>query len=602
MFSRVVWSMPLLLACHAVGCGQPPSSTAPPRPSPHAGTTESRRPGETIPDRPPGPIPSFTEISDAAGIVFQRDDDMRGEHRILEANGGGVALFDYDGDGALDVLLTSGCRLPPDTSDRSATLALFRSLDGERYEEVTLPAGLQGHGYHYGCAAGDFDNDGFEDLCITAFGRNSLWRNNGDGTFADVTDRIAFPDECWSSSAAFGDVNRDGVLDLYITNYVEYSAMNPRLCPDPESPDGYTQCSPTMFEGVPDVLLMGDGHGGFRDVTVEAGITGKHGKGLGVAVIDFNGDARPDIFVANDGIPNFLYVNQTDDPMGGRGAAPSEPRFEEQAFQRGVALNSLGKAEACMGIACGDYDADGWPDLYVTNFYAETNTLYRNQEGQSFVDVTPLSGTGALTRPMVGWGTEFCDFDSDGWLDLYVVNGHVDDFSWRATGPEPYRMRPLLFRNEHNGQFVDVSAWAGPYFRREWLCRGAATGDLDEDGDLDLAVSHQREASSVLRNDTPVENQSLVVKLIGTGPSNRSAVNARVEVLGLGMRVVREVIGGGSFQSSSDRRVHIGLGIRTAAPTLQVRWPSGAVEEWADVPAGRYAAVEGRGLLPLPSL
>jgi hypothetical protein len=563
----------------------PKSDTPPQKPPPVTPIREKKAPA--------GTLFQFTDIAKSAGVDFQRDDDMRGQHRILEANGGGAALFDFDGDGRLDIVFTSGCRIPLEPGDSTPTIGLFRNLGRGKFQRVTESAALLAHRYYYGCAAADFDNDGFDDLYVTAFGRNSFWRNNGDGTFSDITDQTGTAGNQWSSSAAFADLNGDGVLDLYVTNYVQFSAEKPRLCPEPGSPDGYLQCTPTIFRGESDVLYLGDGTGGFRDVTVEAGITAEDGKGLGVVIFDTDGDGLPDIFVANDGMPNFLYVQQPG-KVGPDGPSRPTPRFIESAALREVALDDRGKALACMGIACGDYNADGRLDLYVTNFYAETNTLYRN-EGQGFRDATPGSGAGASTRLMTAWGTEFCDFDNDGRLDLFVANGHVDDFSWRKSGAEPYQMTPQLFRNDDNGRFTDVSRWGGPYFRQWWLGRGTAVGDLDDDGDLDVVVSHQKTKSAVLRNDTKTRGRSVILKLVGRGTSNRSAFGTRVEAMGLKHKLVREVIGGGSYQSSSDRRVHIGLGQRDQIPVLTVLWPSGRVDRLKQIPPGSYVLIEGRG-------
>ncbi len=542
-----------------------------------------------LPEKPRGFIPSFTDVTEEAGIAFERYDDMRGQHRILEVNGGGVALFDYDADGLLDVFFANGCKLPLKKDRGNFTSRLYRNLGDGRFEDVTEAAGLIGTAYCQGVAVGDDNSDGFDDLYVNCQGENAFWRNNGDGTFTNVIKETGTDVKRWGSSAAWTDFDQDGHLDLYVVNYVQASDDPPKLCPDAESPDGYTQCPPTMFPAADDVLFLSDGRGGFRDATLELGITGVDGKGLGIAVFDFNRDGRPDIYVANDGMPNFLYVN--------RGES-AQPRFENQAGLLGASVNLEGKAEASMGVACGDYDADGWPDLLLTHFYAETNTLYHNLEGQAFLDQTIGSGLGPSSRLSLGFGTEFFDAQNNGRLDLLITNGHIDDMRHKPGNP-PYAMRPQLYRNE-GGRFLEVSAWAGEFFQKSWIGRGLAVGDWDNDGDVDAVITHQKTRSAILRNDSSPLPQSILLKLVGGRGSNRSAVNAVVETEGLETPLLREVIGGGSFQSSSDRRVHLGLGDRTILPKLKITWPSGQVDEWPNLPPGSYIVQEGRRPLPVP--
>jgi hypothetical protein len=541
---------------------------------------------------PPGILPLFTEIAQTAGIRFNRHDDIRGLHRHIEANGGGAALFDFDCDGQLDILLTNGCRLPRKERDESHSNQLFRGHGDDKYSPVTEDAGLIQHDYFFGCATGDFDNDGFDDLYVTSFDRNSLWHNNGDATFTEIA-ATSLPDPPrWSSSAAFADVNRDGILDLYVVNYLQASDDPVRLCPRRDSPDGYMQCPPTAFVAAADVLLIGDGAGEFRDGTIECGIDGVDGKGLGVVIFDANEDAWPEIYVANDGMPNFMYVNESSSQAVQSTDGPRFPVFRERAMLWGAAVNAKGAAESSMGIACGDYDADGRPDLFLTHFFGETNTIYRNVEGSMFLDESTRSRLGPSSRMVLGFGVGFVDCDNDGWLDLFVANGHVDDMTW-AVDQEPYRMRPQLYRNERDGRFVEVSRWAGDYFQANWIGRGAAVGDLDNDGDMDVVVSHQLAHSAVLRNDTQTDHRSVVLRLIGRAPSNRSAIGAKIEASGLDMKLVRQIVGGDGYQSAHDRRVHIGLGKRQSVPRLDIQWPSGRRESWANVAAGAYTIVEG---------
>lgn len=556
----------------------------------------------TRPRKPSGLLPVFETIAAESGLDFQRYDDIRGLRRIIESTGGGGAVFDFDRDGWLDIFLTNGCRLPLSRGERSHRGELFRNDRGRRFRSVTDPSRLVEFGYNHGCAVGDVDGDGFDDLYITSLGRNALWHNNGDGTFTEITEQTGTAVPAWSSSAAFADLDGDGHLDLYVANYLEVSDESPQLCPNPASPDGYEQCPPAMFEGVDDVLFLSDGAGGFVDATEHADLNGSRGKGLGVAISDLTGDGRPEIYVANDGQANFLWVPVT----GGEGGSPpegSDPSrsgigiegFEDQALVRGAALSEDGHAQASMGIAVGDYNADSRMDLFLTHFSGDTNTLYANR-GAQFEDVTRGSGLGTTSLTTLGWGTVFLDVDNNGWLDLFVANGHVEDRTWLNRG-EPYRMRPQMYRSQRDGTFADVSDWSGDYFRKSWLGRGVAAGDLDRDERIDLVVSHQLEPSVGLRNQTPTENNALVLRLVGTS-SNRNGYGARVEVLDAEPTIVRELTGGGSYQSASAPEVHLGLGTHRRA-TVRIEWPSGTRETYRNLEAGTWVATEGEGLLRL---
>jgi hypothetical protein len=501
-------------------------------------------------------------------------------------------MLDFDRDGWLDLFFTNGCRLPRQPDDRDSPSELFRHRGRLRFTRWAATAGIAQYGYAQGCAVGDFDADGFDDLYVTAYGENRLWRNNGDGTFTDVTAATGTDVPRWSTSAAFADVNGDGVLDLYVVNYLEESDTHPRLCPNPASPDGYEGCPPALFPGVDDVLFLGDGAGGFVDVSAAAGISGHPGKGLGVVIADLDGDAVPEIYVANDGEANFLFVRRRQTAPASDSPPPLQ--FEERALLSGVALNERGFAQASMGIAAGDYDANGSTDLFLTHFFADTNTLYVNDGGLTFHEGTRGSGLGETSRQLLGFGTVFLDYDNDRWLDLFVSNGHVDDRTWMSP-PQPYAMPPQLYRNNRDGTFTEVSAESGDYFRGRWLGRGVACGDLDRDGRLDLAVSHQLAPSLVLRNETLTRHGGLTVQLVGTA-SQRNGYGVKVELAGAAPPVVRELAGGTSYQSAPALEVHLGLGAAESV-ALRIVWPAGTVDAHKNLTAGSWIAVEGGPLL-----
>ncbi len=601
----------------ALGCGGPPPAAKKlPAKSAVEGSTAVARPAVlnfmhkfsgagTSQPSPAGARPRFTNIAPDCGVQFVRFDDIGPLHRILESNGGGVALFDYDADGALDLFFTNGCKLPLKLNDSEHSNEFFRNRGDGRFERATDFAGLMRHGFWCGCAAADFDNDGFDDLYVTGLKASRHWRNNGDGTFTDITEAAGTAGSGWGSRAAWADLNGDGSLDLFVVKYLDTSDDPPRLCRQPAAPDGYVGCSPTEFRASDDILFLSQGDGSFLNASRACQIVGVDGKGLGVAIFDADGNGAPDIFVTNDGTPNFLYMNpgplKPGQAVDGLLAAPV---FQEQAAELGVAVNRMGAATSSMGVTVGDYDADSWPDIVVTNFYLEGDTLFHNQVGQGFTDDTPSTGLGPASRLVLGFGIEFLDFDNDGWLDLFVANGHVDDMRWQKGNP-PYRMPPQLFQNERNGRFADVSRVAGEYFAGEWLGRGVAVGDIDNDGDIDVVVSHQLDPACILRNDTQANAaqpaRAAFIRLVGRGASNRSAIGARVETGHLDLQFSRFVIGGGSFQSSSDRRIHLGLGRHAILPEVTVTWPSGTRETWREVAPGDYLGIEAQGLQRLPA-
>ncbi len=524
----------------------------------------------------------FIDVSQAWGFSFQRNDDIGKLHRIIESNGGGVGVIDFDCDGWEDLIYTNGCQLPVNSNPVGEPDFLVRNLGGNGVVDVRLAAGVTQVGYHHGCTVGDWNNDGFDDLYIAGLGRNLFYVNNGDGTFREMSAELNIEVRGWSSSPAFADLDSDGNLDLYVTNYVLTGDDPPRLCADANAPDGYITCPPTVFEGAPDVCLRSDGAGQLENVTQKWKLIGDVPKGLGCLIADVNQDGRPDVYVANDGVPNFLF-------MGNSG----EDAYTEEAFIRGCAADGFGRSQASMGIAHGDYDRNGYLDLYVAHFYSESNTLYRGNSDGYFEDQTKQAKLNSQTLQYLAFGTLFIDPDNDGWLDLFAANGHIDDMRWRVNSL-PYEMTPQLFRNNHDGIFNEISSAAGPYFREKWLGRGAVAVDLNHDGRVDLSVSHQLAPSSILLNETPA-GESLSIRCIGVD-SNRSGISTKLFLeTDEGVRY-HEIVGGGSYNSASDRRAHFGLG-ESVMKSLTIQWPSGNQDVIANIGTGRVTIIEGGRVL-----
>jgi hypothetical protein len=502
---------------------------------------------------------------------------MDGSRHFPTANGSGVAIFDYDGDGRMDLYFANGCKVPLAPGDRGPN-RLYRNLGGGRFEDATGPSGLGFSGYCHGVIVGDVDNDGDSDVFLGNYGPNALFLNEGDGTFRDVSAAAGVAQaENWSSSAAFLDHDGDGDLDLYVSRYGAWHwDHDVRFCGDPDKKIR-RYCSPKELRYAKHSLYRNDGLVDglprFTDVTDEAGVGRMDGHGFGVVTADLDGDGKVDIYVANDQDPNFLFLNNGDGT------------FRDETEASGAALDAHGRTQAGMGVDAEDVDGDGRPDLFVTNFQDEYNTLYRNLGRGLFLDVTDLFGLSVDSLPWIGWGCGLVDLDNDGWPDLFVANGHIDDNGERFGRPAPYAEPPLLHRNLEGRRFALANQGAGPYFATDHVGHGAAFGDLDDDGDLDIVVSHKDSPPAILRNDTEAGNRAIRLRLRGTR-SNRDALGARVEVA-VGDRVIhRQRKGGTSLMSSHDPRLLIGLGPAESADRVTVRWPSGAVSERLGLRAG----------------
>jgi len=522
----------------------------------------------------------FTDITKTAGITFKHVASPEKRY-IVESMSGGVALFDYDNDGDLDIYLVNSLTVDLVKSKTKTKSELYRNDGDGKFTEVSEKAGVSDIGWGMGVAVGDYNNDGFEDLYVTCLGPNHLLKNNGNGTFTDVTEKAGVGDPRWSTGASFFDYDRDGDLDLFVANYVDFDLKNlpefgqGKSCQYKSIP---VQCGPRGLKGAGDTLYRNNGDGTFTDVSKQAGVADENGfYGLGVITSDFDDDGLIDIFVANDSTPNFHYRNQ------GNGT------FKEIGFLAGTAVNENGSEQGSMGVTVGDYDHDGKLDLFVTNFDDEYNVLYHNNGNNSFTDVSYAAKLAAVSLPYVGWGTKFFDYDNDGWVDLFVANGHV------YPQLPSYRQRRLLHRNNHDGTFTEVSAQFGALLTEARASRGVAFGDIDNDGDVDLLITDLDGPPQLLRNDGGNANNSIIIKTVGV-KSNRSGIGARVKVVAGDLIQVDEVRSGDSYISQSDLRLHFGLEKRTKVDLIEVRWPSGLVEKITGVGVNRIVTIkEGQG-------
>jgi enediyne biosynthesis protein E4 len=540
------------------------------------------------PGAAPAPLPDirFENTASAAGIDFKHTNGASADRHLAEIMGSGGLFFDYDNDGWVDVFLVDGGSIADTALAARARHRLYRNRGSGRFEDVTAKAGIEhGRVYGMGACAADYDNDGWIDLVITGVGANALYRNNGNGTFTDVTAKAGIGPGSFGASCALADVDRDGFVDLFVTNYVDARVDNNAFCGMPTS-NTRMYCHPLNYAPLASVLYHNNGNGTFADVSTKAGIAGRRGSGLGVVIGDYDDDGWPDIVVANDSMPNFLYHNE------GRGA------FKEIALEAGIAVASDGNPRAGMGIDLADYDGDGRADLFITNHELEAHTLFRNLGRGLFADMTSQTGVALETLPYVGFGTTFLDYDNDGDLDLAIANGHVLDNSGHYRPGSKMEQRKLLFRNDGR-RFKEVGRLAGPGFAIEKIGRGLAAADIDNDGDLDLLFTNNGDTADLLRNMADHgsnANNALLVRLVGTR-SNRSAVGARLVLTAGPVTQVREVKAGSSYLAQNDLRQHFGLGRAAQVDRLEIRWPSGQTDALTNIASNQIVTVtEGKGV------
>jgi hypothetical protein len=554
----------------------------------------------------------FRDAAATAGLTFIHVNGASPDKHFAEIMGSGGLFFDADNDGWIDVFLVDGGSKADPGVAHMARHRLFRNRRDGSFADVTAASGIRHSAYGMGACAGDYDNDGLTDLYLTNDGPNVLYRNAGNGVFTDVTTRANVGSPLWSTSCAFADFDRDGRLDLFVTSYVRGADENP-YCGRTGAGKLRMYCHPLNFRPSPNVLYRNAGDGTFTDVSVRAGIAPFTGNGLGVAVADYDDDMWPDVFVANDGVPNFLFHNE------GNG------RFTERALVAGVSVASDGKARAGMGTAFGDADGDGRLDLVVTNHETEMHSLFRNAGGGVFTDATASSGVGPATLRYVGFGVVFADYDNDGDLDLAIVNGHVIDNIAMTRSGAKHAQRRLLLENTGTGRFRDASAVSGPGFAGESVGRTVVSGDVDNDGDLDLLVTSNGQRAELLLNDGPSRRpvgpgareggsgNALLLQLIGGSTtlaagsgrvegvgawSNRDAIGARLRLTAGGRTHVREVTSGSSYLGQNDPRVHLGLGDATVVDRVEIRWPSGRTEVVQHVGANQLVVIrEGAGVV-----
>jgi enediyne biosynthesis protein E4 len=531
----------------------------------------------------PASAGDFVDVTATSGVTFHYQSSHTSRKYLLETMGAGVALFDYDNDGRLDLFLVNGAPLadptprgtvPRKTGPRDWDRLYHQRPDGT-FEDVTDKAGLQGATYGMGVAVGDYDNDGYEDLYVTAYGGNTLYHNNGDGTFTDVTKKAGVRGSGWSTSAAWVDLDNDGLLDLVVLRYVQWD-FDDVWCGE-HKPGHRAYCHPDIFPAIAPLVFHNEGNGHFREVAQKSGLA-KPAKALGIALADYDRDGRIDLFIANDSIPEFLYHNQ------GGGT------FNEVGLASQAALDDDGAVYAGMGVDFADYDNDGWPDLVVTDLAHQRYALYRNNRDGTFSYASFASGLARMSQTHSGWGVRFMDYDNDGWKDLLVAQGHDLD-TVELTAFDVHYREPMMLARNQGRTFTDVSAQSGGAFQNAWVARGMAVGDIDNDGRLDAVVTTNDGPVHILMNRTATRNHWLTLALVGH-TSNRDGIGAVVEIATGHARQFATVSTAGSYLSASDKRVHFGLGSDALVRALEVRWPSGIVQKLTDVRADQILRLD----------
>jgi len=523
----------------------------------------------------------FENVLKKSGVVFTLKNSVSPHRYSIETMTGGVALFDYDNDGLLDIFFTNGAAIPSlEKTDSSFSNRLFHNNGDGTFTDVTEKAGLAGVGYSMGVAAGDYDNDGFVDLYVTGFNRNQLFHNNGDGTFSDVTEKAGVTGtvpgigKAWAVAAGWFDFNNDGLLDLLVVNYLNYDLKTAAACSVGKLP---TYCSPNDFQGTPNILYRNNGDGTFTDVSAASHIGQYVGKGMGVAFADYDGDGFTDIFISNDTYPNFLFHNNGDGT------------FTDQASDAGVAYNETGKTVAGMGADFRDLNNDGLPDIFHTAMFGDTFSLYANEGKGQFGDVTSSSGLTAATGRLTAWGTGAYDFDNDGWKDLFTANAAILDNSVEVEH-RPYRLPNRIFRNSGDLKFEDVSGAAGTDFAVPAAHRGAAFGDLNNDGKVDVVITVLNGAPEIFMNRTESGRHWIILKLVGV-KDNRDGLGTKIKITTAHGSQYNEATTALSYNSSSDKRVHLGLGEDAVIDRIELAWPTGVKQVLRGVKADQVLTI-----------